>query len=144
MLDPSHPIVQLLQEDRRYRFDAYVLIFEALNYAHKVLGLGSTGVSEGEEDDPEDEARTSEKHLTGQQLCHAVRQYAIEQYGLMADCVLKRWGITSTSDFGEIVYNLIRIGQMRKTREDRREHFNNVFDFREAFDQGFKISVPEP
>ncbi len=41
MTDPTHPISRLLQKDRRYKFDAYVFVFEALNYAHEVLKLGS-------------------------------------------------------------------------------------------------------
>ena len=38
MLDPA--IRQLLREDRRYPLEAYVFVFEALNYAQNVLGLG--------------------------------------------------------------------------------------------------------
>jgi len=146
MLDAAHPIARLLKEDPRYSFEAYVLVFESLNYAHKVLGLGmEQPAEESEEEDESDEGERSaaERHLTGQQLCEAVRQYAVEQYGYMAQCVLKSWGITSTGDFGEIVFNLIRIGQMRKTSEDRREHFDNVFDFDEAFRESFKITLPE-
>ena len=146
MLDAAHPIARLLKEDPRYSFEAYVLVFESLNYAHKVLGLGTaqpTEEEEEEEESDETEKTGSERHLTGQQLCEAVRQYALEQYGYMAQCVLKSWGLTSTSDFGEIVFNLIRIGQMRKTAEDRRDHFDNVYDFDEAFRENFKIEVPE-
>ena len=148
MLDAAHPIARLLKEDPRYSFEAYVLVFESLNYAHKVLGLGlqpptdEEDEEEGEESE-EGERAGPERHLTGQQLCEAVRQYALEQYGYMAQCVLKSWGLTETGDFGEIVFNLIRIGQMRKTAEDRREHFDNVFDFNEAFRENFKIELPE-
>ena len=42
--------------------------------------------------------------MTGQQLCEAIRQYALEQYGLMAQCVLNSCGVYTTGDFGEIVY----------------------------------------
>ena len=151
MLDAAHPIARLLKEDPRYSFEAYVLVFESLNYAHKVLGLGMERppAEETEEEDESDESSESgeksgaERHLTGQQLCEAVRQYALDQYGYMAQCVLKSWGITATSDFGEIVFNLIRIGQMRKTADDRREHFDNLFDFDEAFRENFKITLPE-
>ena len=38
----------------------------------------------------------------------------MDQFGYLARMVLSRWGIESTSDFGELVYNLIRIEQMRK------------------------------
>jgi uncharacterized repeat protein (TIGR04138 family) len=58
--------------------------------------------------------------------------------------VLNSWGITSTSDFGEIVFNLIRIGHMRKTKEDRREDFDNVYDFDTGFEEEYRITLPEP
>ena len=143
MLDPSHPIAKLLQEDRRYKIDAYAFVFEALNYAHTKLGLGTEREPEGEEDEPEEGTREIERHLSGQQLCEAIRQYALEQYGYMAKCVLNSWGVHSTGDFGEIVFNLINIGQMRKTPEDRREDFEDVFDFEAGLRQSFKITPPE-
>ena len=147
MLDPSHPIAKLLKDDRRYKFDAYVLVFEGLNYAHKTLGLGSVRGGDTDDDDTpiadEPESTESERHLTGQQLCEAIRLYALEQYGYMAQTVLNSWGVTCTGDFGEIVFNLIEIGQMRKTQDDRKEHFNNVFDFDKGFSKDFKISVPD-
>jgi uncharacterized repeat protein (TIGR04138 family) len=83
--------------------------------------------------------RQGERHLTGQELCDAMRLYALDQFGYMAKCVLNQWGVKSTNDFGEIVYNLIGIGQMRKTHNDRREHFDNVFDFEEALHKGFRF-----
>jgi uncharacterized repeat protein (TIGR04138 family) len=143
MLDPSHPIAKLLKEDRRYKIDAYAFVFEALNYAHTQLGMGTERAAEAEteaEEEPEGGARDAERHLTGQQLCEAIRQYALEQYGYMAKCVLNSWGVTKTGDFGEIVFNLIGIGQMRKTSEDRREDFDDVFDFDNDLQQSFKIT----
>lgn len=76
----------------------------------------------------------SECHVTGQQLCDGIRQYALAQFGLMAKVVLNSWGIYSTSDFGEIVYNLIKVGVLKKSPQDRRAHFDGVYDFDEAFD----------
>jgi uncharacterized repeat protein (TIGR04138 family) len=144
MLDPSHPITKLLQEDRRYTFDAYVFVFESLKFAHESLGMGGQRLAESEEEETEEGGATAaERHLSGQQLCEAIRRYALDQYGYMAQCVLKSWGVTSTSDFGEIVFNLIRIEQMRKTKHDRREHFDNVFDFDTGLRQDFKITLPE-
>ncbi|MBN2024331.1 MAG: hypothetical protein JW809_16230 [Pirellulales bacterium] len=135
MLDPSHPIVELLKEDSRYAFDAYVFVFEALSYAQDVLELGTEVSPESGE-----EEAGPQRHVTGQQLCEAIRQFALHQFGYMAKDVLASWGIHETGDFGEIVFNLIRIGQMRKTKEDRREDFNNVFDFETAFRRDFKIA----
>src|SRR6478736_1222858 len=130
MLDPHHPIAKLLKDDRRYKIDAYAFVFEALNYAHTQLGLGVDKPGEAEEEESEEIAgKETERHLTGQQLCEAIRQYALEQYGYLAKSVLNSWGVHSTGDFGEIVFNLIRIEQMRKTSDDRREDFDDVFDF---------------
>jgi len=151
MIDPRHPIVQLVQRDKRYKLEAYLFVFEALNYAQSVMGMGSEEPSEkevksrrgrrkGESSGEPSEAR----HLTGQQLCEATRLFALDQYGYMAKCVLNSWGIHSTSDFGEIVYNLIEIEQMRKTENDRREDFDDVFDFDKALQKAFKIPVPKP
>ena len=140
MLDPSHPILELIKKDSRYSFDAYVFVFESLNYAQNELEMGEEVLSEETE---ESQQKAPERHVTGQQLCEAIRQFALEQFGYMAKDVLASWGIHSTGDFGEIVFNLIRIGQMRKTPKDRREDFDDVYDFETAFRQGFKISPPE-
>lgn len=140
MLDPAHPIVELLKKDSRYSFDAYVFVFESLNHAQNVMGMGEEIIAE-ETEEVEDQA--PERHVTGQQLCEAIRQFALEQFGYMAKDVLASWGIHETGDFGEIVFNLIEIGQMRKTPEDNREDFNKVYEFETAFRQEFKISPPE-
>ena len=145
MLDPSHPITKLLQEDRRYPFEAYAFMFEALHYAQKVLKMGAESPSEPrpEQAETEGEERPAERHVSGQELCEAIRRYALDQYGYMAKTVLNQWNIHGTSDFGEIVFNLIRIGQMRKTPSDTRVDFDKVYDFDAAFHEGFKIHPPE-
>src|SRR5215813_8800068 len=109
MIDPVHPLAELLRRDKRYRLGAYVFVYEALQYAQQQQGLARADA------DPTAPDAEEERHVTGQQLCEAVRQYAVEQYGGLAKNVLAHWGIRSTSDFGEIVFNLIAIGQMRKT-----------------------------
>ena len=151
--DPSRSIAELLEQDKRYAFEAYVLVFESLDHAHRVLGMGQVEPSEdpagsGKSREASEDATASEsggeRHLSGRDLCEAIRHYALEQYGYMARCVLNSWGVYSTSDFGEIVYNLIRIEQMRKTAKDRREDFDDVYDFETAFERNFEISFPKP
>lgn len=144
MLDPSHPIAELLREDRRYAFEAYVFVFEALGYAQNELEMGTDSPSEpSSEPERPGEEETPERHVSGQELCQAIRRFALDQYGYLAQTVLNNWGIKSTGDFGEIVFNLIRIGQMRKTASDHREDFDDVFDFDTAFKQEFKITPPD-
>jgi uncharacterized repeat protein (TIGR04138 family) len=136
MSQAHRSLARLLQEDQRYTLEAYRFVSEALNYAQEVLGMGTP-------DESPAKAEAQEPHLSGQQLCEAAVIYALEQYGYMARVVLNNIGIRSTSDIGEIVYNLIRIKQMKKSKRDRREDFDDVFDFDQALQQGFKITMPE-
>jgi uncharacterized repeat protein (TIGR04138 family) len=129
----------VVQLDPRYTVEAYEFVCDALTYARKVLGLGTIEVvGEGTP-----EAR-EERHLTGQQLCEASRRLALDRYGMMAKVVLNSWGVNSTSDLGEIVYNLIRVEQMSKSAQDRREDFDNVFDFQKALQDDFDFSIVRP
>lgn len=140
MLDPNHPIAQLARKDGRYAVSAYIFVFDALSYAHNVLGLGKAQPSEPDAvDDPDEEETGGEQHLSGQELCEAIRLFALDQYGYMAKVVLNSWGVRNTGDFGEIVFNMIRVGHMRKTPHDRREDFEDVFDFEEGLVEQFEI-----
>ena len=40
------------------------------------------------------------RHVTGQQLCWAIRDTALKRWGLLARQVLAHWGITRTEDIG--------------------------------------------
>ncbi len=110
----------------------------------ELLGsLEATSESDGDDltaEEVEDEQREG-RHLTGQELCEALRLYAVQQFGFMAISVLAQWGITKTNDFGSIVYNLIDIGLMRKSPDDRQDHFNDVYDFQAAFVDNFQIEA---
>ena len=156
-MNQPHPIVQLLKEDDRYSVEAYSFVRDALSFGQHVLGYGEEQLPSDEElndddddaaspflaamDEEEDDVPRVERHLTGQQLCEAIRLYAVEQYGYMAKVVLNSWGLHTTGDFGEIVYNLIRIGMMKKSDSDRREDFDDCYDFDEAFQQRYKITM---
>jgi uncharacterized repeat protein (TIGR04138 family) len=124
--------LELLQMDQRYHLDAYQFVRESLAYAQKVMKMPATN-DEGVEE-------KQDHHLTGQQLCQAIREYAMEQFGFMAKTVLNSWGIFTTGDFGEIVYNLIRAKEMRKSKSDRREDFDDQFDFEIAFEPRFELA----
>src|SRR5262245_56142610 len=112
------PLVKLLAEDRRYKIDAYQFLGAGLADAQAVLGLGNPGPRPSGSQLDEDDDRPV-RHVTGQELCLALKSLAHEQYGYLAKLVLASWGIRSTGDFGEIVYNLIKIGKMSKSESDR-------------------------
>ena len=136
MKSPLQAMRDLLSEDPRYKFEAYQFIRESLQFAHEHLNLPDVAHASDTSETP----APAPKHVTGQQLCEACRQYALEQYGYMAKLVLANWGIHATSDFGELVYNLIRIEQMRKSDSDRREDFDDVYAFDDAFEPKFEFA----
>ena len=83
----------------------------------------------------EDESR----HVSGQELCLGLRDYAIEQFGFLARTVLANWNITRTEDFGNIVFAMVEAGLLRKTEQDRYEDCQAVYDFAEVFDEAAEL-----
>jgi uncharacterized repeat protein (TIGR04138 family) len=79
------------------------------------------------------ELEDEQRHVSGQQLCLGLRDYAIQRYGLMSKAVLNKWGIRNTRDFGQIIFAMVEAGLMRKTDDDTLDDFDGVYEFDEAF-----------
>lgn len=139
MADETFALHQLVARDRRYPIEAYFFVRDALSYASDSMELSNQYHHESEV-----YHTAEEHHLTGQQLCEAIREFSLNQFGYMSRIVLKNWGIESTSCFGDIVYNMIEIGLMKKSDRDRRSHFNDVYEFSAAFDDQFQICSSAP
>jgi uncharacterized repeat protein (TIGR04138 family) len=77
------------------------------------------------------------RHVGGREFCWALRDYAINRWGILAQTVLESWRITKTKDFGRIVFGFIDYDLMRKQADDRLEDFEDVFSFDEAFNTPF-------
>jgi uncharacterized repeat protein (TIGR04138 family) len=139
------PLVRLIAEDQRYRIEAYHFVGAGLEHAQEVLGLGRVHAAPKGRRKPRESGASGRvvRHISGQELCLALKHLAHEKYGYLAKLVLASWGIRSTSDFGEIVYNLIRIGKMSKSAGDRREDFDDVYDFEQALVQEYRITRDE-
>ncbi|HYE17474.1 MAG TPA: Minf_1886 family protein [Tepidisphaeraceae bacterium] len=123
---PLKPLEDIIEEVGLYPREAFHFVQAGLSHTANNV--------HGEPDDPE-----ASRHITGQQLCEGLRQFALGQWGMMARTVLARWNITTTYDFGRIVFALVDHGHMAKTEDDTIEDFRNVFDFATAFDAGYKI-----
>lgn len=117
---------QVVQDVGLYPPEAYAFIQKGLN--HTVQRL------HGKPKDPK-----VSRHVTGQDLCEGLREVALAEWGRLAFTVLRRWNITSTLDFGRMVFAMVDAGLMQKTDEDSIEDFRNVFDFRAAFEAEYQI-----
>ena len=107
-------IDKVLDKDSRYLKEAYIFMFAALEYTLEKIG--------------------ERRHVTGQELLGGVSDYGWQQYGPMTKLVFEHWGVRTTEDFGNIIFNLIDGGLMGKTEEDSIEDFREVYDFEEEFD----------
>ena len=120
-------------KDTRFHRDAYFFVREALDYTQKNITTRNRG---------------RVRHVTGQELLHGIREFALSQFGPMAMTVLEEWGIRQCRDFGEIVFNMVEIGLLAKTEKDSRADFEESYDFYEAFRAPFlprsKQPKPEP
>jgi uncharacterized repeat protein (TIGR04138 family) len=128
----------VLARDPRYAFDAYLFVLEALEFTkatrRKARPRGRAARRPG---------GSYAHHVTGRELCEGARVMALQQYGLMALAVLGLWGIRSTSDIGEIVYNLIATGALEKTPTDSRSDFDDVYDFESAFRRDYVLALDD-
>jgi uncharacterized repeat protein (TIGR04138 family) len=108
-------IEEIRAKDPRYALRAYEFTRQAVTYASQVvLAHGA--------------------HVTGPELLEAIRRFAIDRYGLLAADVLQEWGVRTTHDFGEIVFQLVEADLLSKTEDDRLEDFRDVYAFQDAFD----------
>ena len=80
------------------------------------------------------------RHVTGAELAHGCREYALMQYGLMARQVLDHWGIRRTDDFGRIVFTLVEVGLLMTQPTDREDDFRAIYDFDLVFSTGYRWS----
>ena len=92
---------------------------------------------------PSPEGGKAPRHVSGRQICLALRDLAIEKWGLMAETVLKHWNIHRTIDFGNMVYLLIQHNVMHKTEEDSLEDFRDVYSFPEALGSPSQFDLKE-
>jgi uncharacterized repeat protein (TIGR04138 family) len=106
----------------QFRVEAYAFLLEALDFTIQRRSKGR-------------------KHVTGPQLMEGFRDYAVAQFGFLAHAVLAEWGIHRTDDVGELVFHMIEEDLLQKTADDSADEFHDLFDFAEAFDEGFRATL---
>lgn len=107
-------LLRLQERNPRFHGKAYLFLLSALHHVMEEL------------DQP--------RHISGRELSTGVRDLAIDRFGPLARTVLEHWGIHATEDLGDLVFALVECGILTKQAEDRREDFEDVFDFEEAFE----------
>ena len=79
-----HPeITELVRRDRRFAYEAYEFIFEALSHTQKCFGRVPA----------EDEPPGQEHHVAGRESLEGAVDLARDQFGFLAKTVLHQWGV---------------------------------------------------
>ena len=119
-VDPDQAVDRLVDQDGRYAKEAYLFLYEALEYTVKSLGKA----------DLDDNRR----HVSGADLLKGISEFGLSRFGPLTRTVFEHWGVHKTEDFGNIVFNLVSANVMGKTEKDSIEDFIDVYDFASEFD----------
>src|SRR3977135_956686 len=111
-------LAEIRRRDGKYNERGYLFVLAALEFAQGRL--------------------PARRHLSGTELAWACRDFALEQFGLLAQAVLEYWGVSSTADLGRIVFMLIDVGLLARQESDRLEDFAGVYDFADVFHAGYR------
>lgn len=168
--EPAKTFADLVKHVGRYPEEAFIFVREALSYAadhvhgpeaeaHRALQHYLTKhdldwddlvaqYHAGQLPEPVVEAIDAaggcdkvNRHVSGRELCWALRDYALKQWGILARVVLESWNIQCTADFGHIVFAFIDFDMMRRQDQDSMEDFTDVYSFEEAFDEPFRAGL---
>jgi uncharacterized repeat protein (TIGR04138 family) len=112
---------RILVREPRFHEHAYLFVLSALEFCQNRL--------------------SERRHITGRELAEACRDLALQRYGVLARMVLEHWGMTSTSDFGDVVFTLVDLGLLLSQPTDTRDDFADVFEFADVFDREYPWNV---
>ena len=108
---------------------AYKFVFSALRFTQEQLGRDRSSEATG--------------HISGTELLDGIRLLGLQHFGMLSIAVFKKWGITSTGDFGRIVFELIEAGEMRKTQNDQLDDFIDVYEFNKVFKEDYSLDTTQ-
>ena len=102
----------IIAKDDRYNPRAYALLMNVI----RVLG-----------------GDNCDRHMTGEDILDEFREMTLDQFGPLSYRVLVEWGVKSTEDVGEMIFNLAESHRIGKDEGDTAESFAGGFNFEEAF-----------
>lgn len=116
-------IDEIVKNNPQYKKEAYLFILYVLEYTKRKLKTAN--------------------HISGQELLLGFKELAQKEFGLMAKTVLEYWGINTTDDVGEIVFNLCEAKILKRKENDKKEDFHNYFNFEEEFIEKYPLGKKE-
>jgi uncharacterized repeat protein (TIGR04138 family) len=115
--DLENAILDVAQKHGRYKPNAYRFTLDAVGFTVRAL--------------------EENRHVSGNELLEGIRRLALDRFGPMAKTVFEQWGVSTTEDFGAIVFQLVDEGLLGKTEQDKMSDFARGYDFDDAFVRNF-------
>lgn len=112
---------ELASRTGKYDVEAFCFVSQGLRHAAKLFG--------------KERSSGDERHLTALQLVDGTLDLAADRYGLLAELVLRRWGVRASEDIGAITFALIENHVFTKQPSDRLEDFYAGPEFADALRQ---------
>ncbi|MEO0087330.1 MAG: Minf_1886 family protein [candidate division WOR-3 bacterium] len=116
-------IDEIVKRNFKYKREAYIFVLDALEYTKRKLKKAD--------------------HISAKELLLGFKELAQKEFGILAKIVLEQWGIKSTEDVGEIVFNLCEAKILTKREDDKKEEFAHFFDFEEEFIKKYQLFPKE-
>jgi len=107
-------VERIREHDARFARDAYAFVMDSLDFTMRRVG--------------------ERRHLSAEELVRGLCANARNRFGLFAYTVVEKWGLRTSDDVGDVVFQLIDAGILSRQESDSREDFDGVLDFREALD----------
>lgn len=115
-------MMEIFDPDLERRFKVVAVL---IGYPYEALLFVQSGWTDYE--------HLNQAHVDGKTLCWRLHDHALKSFGQDAQQQLESWGITSTSDFGNLVYGMMEHGLIWAVETDKRDDFENVFTFDDQF-----------
>jgi uncharacterized repeat protein (TIGR04138 family) len=117
-------VSEIVKKDPRYSPEAYKFVSDAVLYT-------STKVSDGE-------GGIGVRHVTGKELLNGIKEFAVKEYGPLAQEVLRSWGLTDSLAIGNVVFNMVDSQLLGRSEEDSIDDFKDGFNFDYEFTEPFR------
>jgi len=117
-------IDSIREREPRHPREAYLFVVASLGYAVQALPAERRN-------DP------VRRHLSGSELLHAVVSLARREFGSLAPVVFREWGVRRNEDVGEIVFQLVRAGQLSARPEDTIDDFRSGPELIKSLEEDF-------
>jgi uncharacterized repeat protein (TIGR04138 family) len=110
-------VKEIRRTDGRYAAEAYGFVMDALEFTMYRIG--------------------ERRHVSAAELLDNLCEHAKDRFGMLAFSVLEEWGLKTTDDVGETVFQLVQAQVLSRRENDSRDDFHQVFDLRRRLEEGY-------